>query len=410
MKICIHTLGCKVNQFESGTLSGMFRQIGWQLVEFPGFAQVYVINTCSVTAAGDKKSRNAIRRARQINPDALLAVCGCYPKSARPEHLTELGADIIAGPGDKQQLFDQILEHTKTVIENPPTFEHGFATETKTRALLKVQDGCRNFCSYCIIPHTRPTLKSLSVKRALEQCESMAANGFKEIVICGIEIASYGRDFADKSIDLTAFVGSLCAAFPNIRFRLGSLKPNIVTEEFCAALAKHKNLCPHLHISLQSGSDNILKRMNRGYTTRLFYENVKTAQKHFDNCAITTDIIVGFPGETEQDFAATIDFAKKCGFSQIHIFPYSKRAGTPAAGFGGQIGNAEKKRRAAQLAQVAAQIRLEYLKGQIGKTLTVIAEHGSMGHSENYLPVRLKNCTENSVIEIKINGTDDFVM
>ena len=410
MKICLHTLGCKVNQFESGTLVSMFKSVGWQVAEFPALADVYVINTCTVTAMGDKKSRNAIRRARQLNPDALLVVCGCYPKSAAPAELEALGIDIISGPGDKQELFRQILEKTGGLNEACPDFELAFATETRTRALLKVQDGCRNFCSYCIIPHTRPTLRSLPVQQALEQCRVMQDNGFKEVVICGIEVASYGRDFTDKTQTLAGLVDQLCRAFPDIRFRLGSLKPTIITRDFCRTLAAHKNLCNHFHVSLQSGSDAILKRMNRGYTSDTFYQNLQNLRRHFPGCAITTDIIVGFPGETPADFQATVTLTQKCEFSQIHVFPYSRRQNTPAASFEGQVPNAEKKLRAAELAQVGQQLRQQYLTGQIGQTLTVLTERDNMGHSENYLPVRLKNCRENSLVQVKIESLDDFLI
>ena len=346
MKIAFYTLGCKVNQYETQALEQMFSARGHVLVPFEEQADAYIINTCTVTAVSDKKSRNVIRRVRKANPDAVIAVCGCYPQT-HPD-------DMAAG-----------------------------GLEGRTRSMLKVEDGCVNFCTYCIIPFARGPVRSQPLCEAVAQTKQLAAQGYRELVITGIEISSWGRDFRDGS-SLIDLLEAVCAAAPECRIRLGSLEPRTITEEFCVRAAKLPNLCPHFHLSMQSGCDTVLKRMNRKYDTDRFYESVALLNKHFRRPGITTDMIVGFPGETEEEFLQSLAFIEKCAFSAMHIFPYSKRPGTPAAAMKDQILNAEKEERAHRAGAVAAQLSKSYLEQFVGDEEEVLFEEEKNGLWRGY--------------------------
>ena len=360
MKIAFYTLGCKVNQYETQAMEQMMTARGHELVPFEGEADAYVINTCSVTAVSDKKSRQMIRRARKAAPDAILAVCGCYAQT-HPEDMADLSIDLVAGTGDRTGFAD-LLEQTWrerqpiTALDNAMgrrLFEvlPAGGLEGRTRAMLKIEDGCNNFCTYCIIPYARGPIRSLPLEEAKAQAAQLAAQGYRELVLTGIEISSWGHDLKNGQ-GLIDLVEAVCAAAPECRVRLGSLEPRTVTEDFCRRAAALPNLCPQFHLSMQSGCDATLKRMNRKYDTARYLESITLLNHWFDRPAVTTDMIVGFPEETEEEFAQTLDFIRKCCFAQMHIFPYSIRPGTPAAGMT-QITKAVKEERAHRAAAVA---------------------------------------------------------
>ena len=420
MKIAFYTLGCKVNQYETQALEQMFSERGHELVPFEGSADAYIVNTCTVTAVSDKKSRQVIRRARKDNPDAVIAVCGCYPQT-HPDDMPDLGVDLVSGTGDRTG-FVELLERTfaqrapitalddamkRRIFETLPAG----GLEGRTRSMLKVEDGCVNFCTYCIIPFARGPVRSQPLEQAVEQAGQLAAEGYRELVITGIEISSWGREFRDGS-SLIDLLEAVCAAAPECRIRLGSLEPRTITEEFCARACKLPNLCPHFHLSMQSGCDSVLKRMNRKYDTARFYESVQLLRRYFDRPGITTDMIVGFPGESEEEFAQSLDFIRKCAFSAMHIFPYSKRPGTPAAAMKDQILNAVKQERAHRAGEIAAEMEQAYLSTFVGETVEVLFEEHKngmwRGYTTRYTEVavdageQLHNCFRN----VRITAVD----
>ena len=400
MNIAYYTLGCKVNQYETQALEQLLTQRGHALVPFEGEADAYVINTCTVTAVSDKKSRQVIRRARKTAPHAVIAVCGCYPQT-HPGDMEGLGVDLVSGTGDRLG-FAELLERTWrerqpiTALDNAlerRSFEvlPAGGLEGRTRCMLKVQDGCVNFCSYCIIPYARGPVRSAPLETAVAQGLTLAKAGYREIVVTGIEIASWGWDLKDRG-NLTDLVESLCSALPEVRIRLGSLEPRVVTEEFCRRLSRFSNLCPQFHLSLQSGSDAVLTRMRRKYHTERYLQSVTLLRTFFPGCALTTDLIVGFPGETEAELSESLSFARQCRFAAMHVFPYSRRPGTPAAEMPGQLSKTEKEARSAQALAVAAELEQAYLTEQVGKILEVLFEEpaGSglyAGHAPNYAKV-----------------------
>lgn len=399
MKIAFYTLGCKVNQYETQAMAQILAARGHTICDFDAACDAYVINTCSVTAVADKKNRAVIRRCRREHPDALLAVCGCYPQHDA-EAVRQLGAELVGGSGDRAAFCDA-LEAAAAARVPAVAVDNALARrvfeplpagglETRTRAMLKVQDGCCNFCTYCIIPYTRGPVRSLPLADAVEQAETLARRGYREIVLTGIEIASWGVDLPGKP-GLAELVCAVCRAVPGLRVRLGSLEPRIVTESFCTALAGCGNLCPQFHLSLQSGSDTVLRRMRRKYDTARYYESVTLLRRFFPGCAITTDVIVAFPGETEAEFAETLAFAEKCGFAAMHIFPYSRRPGTPADRMPGQHGNAVKEARAHAAGEVAARLSARYRSALIGTVQPVLFEERAdglyAGHAPNYVKV-----------------------
>lgn len=409
MRVAIYTLGCKVNQYETQAMERELLRRGHSLVPFEGEADAYIVNTCTVTAVSDKKSRAMLRRAKKENPAALVAVCGCYAQT-RPDEVAALGVDLVGGSNDRMAFLDELEaaaarlgsralqaasgapRSTVQDIMSTRTFEElpAGGLEGRTRAMLKVEDGCVNFCSYCVIPYARGPVRSLPPERAAAEAARLMAEGYREIVLTGIEISSWGRDLAGKP-GLADLVEAVCAAAPRCRIRLGSLEPRTVTEEFCGRISGLHNLCPHFHLSLQSGCDATLKRMNRKYDTERYYESVALLREHYVNPGITTDLIVGFPGEDEAEFEQTLAFIQKCGFSAMHIFPYSRRAGTPAAKMPGQVSRGEKEARAARAAQAAAAMKREYLERLLGQTVPVLFEEEREGlwhgHAPNYVDV-----------------------
>ena len=394
MRIAFYTLGCKVNQYETQALEQLFTQRGHTLVPFDGDADAYVINTCTVTAVSDKKSRQTVRQARKRAPEAIVAVCGCYPQT-HPQDMEGLSVDLVAGTGDRLH-FVELLEQTWRDRRPVTALDDAFSRrefeilppgglEGRTRAMLKVEDGCVNFCSYCAIPYARGRVRSLPLEEAVRQTREIQARGYRELVLTGIELSSWGS--------LPDLIEAVCTAAPDCRVRLGSLEPRTITEEFCLRTARLPNLCPHFHLSLQSGCDSVLARMNRKYDCARYDQSVTLLREYFDRPAITTDLIVGFPGETEEEFRQTLDFIQTCAFAAMHVFPYSKRPGTPAADLPNQVPKVEKERRAALAGEVARRMEQEYLQSFCGTIQDVLFEEEKnglwRGHTTRYLAVEV---------------------
>jgi len=424
MRVAFYTLGCKVNQYETQALEQMLAARGHALVPFEGEADAYVINTCTVTAVSDKKSRQVIRRARKSAPDAVIAVCGCYPQT-HPQDMEELSIDLVSGTGDRAGFVD-LLERTWAERQPITALDDAFkrrvfevlpagGLEGRTRAMMKVQDGCVNFCTYCIIPFARGALRSLPLEEAVAQAAQLAAEGYQELVLTGIEISSWGVEKKDGS-SLIDLLEAVCAAAPNCRIRLGSLEPRTITEEFCRRAAKLPNLCPHFHLSMQSGCDAVLKRMNRKYDTARYYQSVELLRVFFEDPAITTDMIVGFPGETEEEFLQTLAFIRKCAFSSMHIFPYSKRPGTPADKMPGQVLKAVKEERAHRGAAVAAEMERAYLERWVGREEPVLFEEEReglwRGYTTRYTEVKAATAENlhNQIRTVRIEAVEDTAL
>lgn len=425
MNIAIYTLGCKVNQFESAAMERELTARGHTLVPFGSPADACLINTCTVTAVSDKKARAAIRRAKRLAPNAVVAVCGCYGQ-VDPDAVAELGVDVVAGSAGHMAFLDMVeqavqdrqgrgpaapvvsVNRALTQREFEPLPPGGLAG--RTRAYLKVEDGCVNFCSYCIIPYARGPVRSLSLADAAAQARELAKAGYRELVLTGIEISSWGQDLGNGTA-LADLIEAVCRAAPELRMRLGSLEPRTVTEEFCRRTAQLPNLCPHFHLSLQSGCDETLKRMNRKYDTARYLESVSLLRSYFAEPAIAADLIVGFPGETEDAFQRTLDFLQRCAFAWLHVFPYSRRPGTPAAVLPDQVPKEIKEDRARRAANAAKELSQKWLRSQVGTVQSVLFEEEKnglwRGHAPNYTAVRVKGeGLHNQLRDVTITGID----
>jgi len=399
MKYIISTLGCKVNQYETQAMETFLMEKGHERAVPGELADLIIVNTCAVTAESGRKSRQTIRRLKDENPGALVAVCGCYSQ-IEPEAAEKLGAEVVFGANLRTEFIEAIerkLQGGDGCMNIDAPFKRrefellpAGAVDHRTRAMLKIQDGCVNFCSYCIIPYTRGRLRSLPLDVAAEETAKLNREGFKEIVLTGIEVASYGVDLPGKP-GLADVIEVVAKAAPDMRIRLGSLEPTVITEDFCRRLAATGKLCRHFHLSLQSGCDRTLKAMNRKYNCAEFYHAVELLRQYFPGCALTCDLITGFPGETEEDQQATLEFIRKCAFADMHIFPYSRRPGTPADKMEGQNTSAVKSRRAKEAQKVAAEMHREYMLSALGTELDVLfeseSEGGFVGHSDSYLSV-----------------------
>ena len=400
MKYVFSTLGCKVNQFETQAMEKLLQEKGF-IPAGSESADVVVVNTCAVTAESVRKSRQTVRRLRNQHPGALTAVCGCFSQIS-PEDASALGADIVYGSGDRKKLVEDIIkaleERQKIISVDDPFKRRVFepltagAVDGRTRAMLKIQDGCDNFCTYCIIPYARGRVRSLPLNEITRQSAELSSEGFREIVVTGIEIASYGKDLRDGT-HLADAIAAAAKSAPNARIHIGSLEPTVITEEFCARLAELGNVCPHFHLSVQSGSDEVLRRMNRKYDTARLLRAAENLRRYFPECALTADLITGFPGETLEQHAETLRTIRACAFSQMHVFPYSIREGTKAASMSDQLTAAEKERRAREVRAVAEEMRSGYLCSCVGQTLSVLFETEedgySFGHADNYCEVRV---------------------
>ena len=436
-KAALHNLGCKVNAYETEAMQQMLEDAGYEIVPFREGADVYVINTCSVTNVADKKSRQMLHRAKKMNPSAVVVAAGCYVQAAGEELKKDEAVDLVIGNNRKKDLVEVLEryfnehEGTDDIIDIGKTSEyeklHIRKIADHTRAFIKVQDGCNQFCSYCIIPYTRGRVRSRPMEDVVQEVEALAASGYKEIVLTGIHLSSYGADFKrtaenpEAAADLLSLIVRL-DRIPGIeRIRLGSLEPRIITDEFAETLAGLKSFCPHFHLSLQSGCNETLKRMNRHYTTEDYEARCEILRRYFHNPAITTDVIVGFPQETEEEFEETRQFLKRIHFYEMHIFKYSRREGTRAAVMEGQVPEPKKAERSDILLALEEQMSLEYRRSFLGKEeevlleerISVDGEDYMVGHTRQYVkavvPYRegLKNVTVRGVMERMV--TDEIL-
>ena len=417
MKYIITTLGCKVNQYETQAMETILNERGHCACCDGELADAVIINTCAVTAESGRKSRQTIRRLRDENPGAVVAVLGCYSQ-LDPEETEKLGADVIYGTNDRVKFLDDIEkamncgEHSKAIDE--PFRRREFeilpagAVTGRTRAMLKIQDGCVNFCTYCIIPYTRGRLRSLPIEKAKEEAAKLNAAGYREIVLTGIEVASYGVDLPGKPT-LADVICAVADSAPNARIHLGSLEPTVITEDFCIRLRDTGRLCRHFHLSLQSGCDRTLEAMNRKYDTAHFYHAVELLREYFPGCALTCDLITGFPGESEADQAQTLEFIEKCAFSAMHIFPYSRRPGTPADKMERQLDRSTKAKRAREAQRIADRMHRDFMLSSVGSVLPVLFETEedgcSIGHSDTYILVKVpRTGLHGEVKNVRITG------
>ena len=421
--VSFYTLGCKVNQYESNAMEQKFIENGYSAAKSSDIADIYVVNTCSVTNVAERKSRQMMRRAKQINPNAIIVVCGCYAQVAKEEIEKMPEVDIVIGINEKNNIVNIVEEFIKekekiTLVEdvsNQKEFlDFGSTTYTeKNRAVIKVQDGCNMFCSYCIIPYARGRIRSRQIARVVEEVENIAKEDIKEVVVTGIHVASYGKDL-EEDVGLIDLLEEINKVKGIERIRLSSLEPTIITKDFLDRLIKLEKICDHFHLSLQSGCDKTLKAMNRKYDTKIYREVVDLIRKYYPNAAITTDIIVGFPGETDEDFEECYKFAEEIKFYMMHVFKYSPRKGTPAAKRDDQIDGNIKEERSNRLIELSSKLQNEYNEMYVGKEVKVLIEELEdgyfKGHTTNYIEVFAKGKEEkdyiNSIVNVKIKNAD----
>ena len=430
-KAALHNLGCKVNAYETEAMQHLLEEAGYEIVPFTQKADVYVINTCSVTNMADRKSRQMLHKAKKNNPDSIVVAAGCYVQTSEKEVLNDLSVDIVIGNDRKHDLvrlldeysLDSVNDTVDDINDGKHDFEELFIDQTKehTRAFIKVQDGCNQFCSYCIIPYARGRVRSRRFENVIAEVERLAANGFKEVVLTGIHLSSYGVDF-EEATGLLELIQAVNAVKGIERIRLGSLEPKIVTEHFASELSKLDKICPHFHLSLQSGCDATLKRMNRKYTTKEYERCCELLRKYFVHPAITTDVIVGFPGETEEEFEQTKAYLEHIHFYEMHIFKYSKRKGTRAAVMPDQIDEQVKAARSEKLIALGHDMSKEFRKFYIGKNEEVLFEEKAVigdkeyfvGYTKEYVKVAKKTDEnlENQIVSGRISGmlTDEILL
>ncbi len=417
-KVAFYTLGCKVNQYESEAMCELFLKNGYSQTDFEDVADVYVINTCTVTNMSDRKSRQIIRRAKKKNPKAIVVVTGCYAQTSPDEVLAIDGVDIIVGTNEKSKIVEHVNSHKKYNvfdISKNHEFEnmHVSSYSDRTRAFIKVQEGCNQFCSYCIIPYARGPIRSRDIKDVLSEARDIIKSGYREIVLVGIHIASYGLD--KKSYDLADLITRIDKLDGLSRLRLSSIEPMTLNREFIEKIKNCKTLCPHFHLSLQSGCDETLKRMNRKYTTAQYKDITDAIRENFDNPAITTDIMTGFPEETDEEFEKTAMFTREIAFADAHIFQYSRRKGTPADKMPNQVSPETKEKRSKIIEDITKKSREEFLNAQLGKTVKVLFEQKCHdddrffeGKTPNYVTVRVKCDTDinNQILDVLLKSSN----
>ena len=427
-KVALHNLGCKVNAYETEAMQEMLEHAGYEIVPFQEGADIYVINTCTVTNIADRKSRQMLHRARKMNPDAVVVAAGCYVQAQAEKQVIDPCIDIVLGNNKKQDLltalqaYEEAHGDLREVIDINHTKEYENLHLTKqgehTRAYIKVQDGCNQFCSYCIIPYARGRVRSRAKEDVVAEVTDLAKNGYQEVVLTGIHLSSYGIDFENED-NLLSLIRAVHEIEGIKRIRLGSLEPRIITEEFAQAIAALPKMCPHFHLSLQSGCNETLKRMNRRYTSEEFYEKCEILRKYFEKPALTTDVIVGFPQETEEEFETTYEFLKKICFYETHIFKYSKREGTKAAVMQGQIPEQIKAKRSARLIELGEKNRRAYEESFLGKTVEVLVEEKSdvngkemwTGHTKEYMKIALESekNLQNCILNVQIKDGREII-
>ena len=427
-KVALHNLGCKVNAYETEAMQEMLEHAGYEIVPFQEGADIYVINTCTVTNIADRKSRQMLHRARKMKPDAVVVAAGCYVQAQAEKQVIDPCIDIVLGNNKKQDLltalqaYEEAHGDLREVIDINHTKEYENLHLTKqgehTRAYIKVQDGCNQFCSYCIIPYARGRVRSRAKEDVVAEVTDLAKNGYQEVVLTGIHLSSYGIDFENED-NLLSLIRAVHEIEGIKRIRLGSLEPRIITEEFVQAIAALPKMCPHFHLSLQSGCNETLKRMNRRYTSEEFYEKCEILRKYFEKPALTTDVIVGFPQETEEEFETTYEFLKKICFYETHIFKYSKREGTKAAVMQGQIPEQIKAKRSARLIELGEKNRRAYEESFLGKTVEVLVEEKSdvngkemwTGHTKEYMKIALESekNLQNCILNVQIKDGREII-
>lgn len=412
MKVALTTLGCKVNHYETEAMRELFVQDGWEIVEFSDLADVYVINTCTVTQTSDTKSRQMIARAHRLNPNALVVAVGCYAQTA-PEAVASLeGVGLVIGTSGRKEIVlrvnDALASKSDEAYISPLYEMRAFeplsaVRDSRTRATLKIQDGCVNFCSYCIIPYARGPLRSRPMDEISSEVARLADEGYHEIVLTGIHLASYGRDLANEKTTLLDAISRASKPEGIRRIRLGSLEPLFVTEDVAKALAENPKICRQFHLSLQSGSNTVLKRMNRRYSAEEYLAALALLREYMPDCAITTDVIAGFPGETETEHAETLAFCKAAKFARMHVFPFSLRKGTKAESLPSHLPKSIKDARAKELIHLGKELTHAYLNEQIGSVVEVLAESDGAGYSGNYIRVKTA-APEGEIVRIRIEG------
>ena len=421
-KAALHNLGCKVNAYETEAMQEMLEKAGYEIVPFKEGADIYIINTCTVTNIADRKSRQMLHRARKMNPDAIVVAAGCYVQAQAEKQEIDPCIDIVLGNNRKKDLITVLEEYQKNKAEDTCLEEVEDISRTReyeplsltrpgdhTRAYIKVQDGCNQFCTYCIIPYARGRVRSRTVEDVIREVRSLAENGYREVVLTGIHLSSYGIDF-DGERHLLELIRAVHEVDGISRIRLGSLEPGIVTEEFAEAIAALPKMCPHFHLSLQSGCDATLKRMNRRYTSGEYYEKCQILRKYFDHPALTTDVIVGFPGETEEEFRQSMEFVDKVDFYETHIFKYSKREGTKAAVMEGQVSEQVKARRSALMISE---------ESFVGKEVEVLVEEPAViegrtvqtGHTKEYIKIALEQEEDlrNQIVKVRVDNDSQII-
>ena len=423
-KVALHNLGCKVNAYETEAMQQMLEAAGYEIVPFAPGADIYVINTCTVTNIADRKSRQMIHKAKKMNPDAIVVAAGCYVQAGKEKAETDMSIDLIIGNNKKQELIPLLEEFQKNRNRGQGLIDIGHTreyekleidrTEEHTRAYIKVQDGCNQFCTYCVIPYARGRVRSRRTEDVVREVERLACSGCQEIVLTGIHLSSYGVDRKEEGENLLSLIQAVHQVNGIERIRMGSLEPGIITEEFAAAIAKLPKVCPHFHLSLQSGCTSTLKRMNRRYTAEEYREKCEILRKYYPAPALTTDVITGFPGETEEEFAESRSFVDSIGFYETHIFPYSRREGTKAADMPDQLPEQIKKERCREMIELGKKHRTEYMQHFLGQEKTVLFEEIQtideeeywVGHTMEYLKVGVKTNQnlENKIAVIKIES------
>ena len=421
-KVALHNLGCKVNAYETEAMQEMLENHGYEIVPFKEGADIYIINTCTVTNMADRKSRQMLHRAKKLNPDAIVVATGCYVQAQEENGNIDECIDIIIGNNKKKDLIEILENHTpKSVIDINHTKEyeemHLSKTAEHTRAYIKVQDGCNQFCTYCIIPYARGRVRSRAKEDVIREVMDLANNGYQEVVLTGIHLSSYGVDLEGE--DLLSLILAVHEVEGIQRIRLGSLEPRIITEEFAKTISELPKMCPHFHLSLQSGCDETLRRMNRRYTSEEYYEKCQLLRKYFDNPALTTDVIVGFPGETEEEFEKSKAFVDKVNFYETHIFKYSKRQGTKAAVMEGQVPEQIKTVRSNIMLEMDEKKRAEYEKAFVGREVEVLFEEKItkndacywVGHTKEYVKIALQTeeNLQNQLTNVRIDSQSQII-
>ena len=430
-KAALHNLGCKVNAYETEAMQEMLEKAGYEIVPFKEGADIYIINTCTVTNIADRKSRQMLHRARKMNPGAIVVAAGCYVQAQAEKQEVDPCIDIVLGNNRKKDLIAVLEEYEKnkeadTCLEEVEDISRTREYETlsltrpgdHTRAYIKVQDGCNQFCTYCIIPYARGRVRSRAVEDVIREVRSLAGNGYREVVLTGIHLSSYGIDF-DGERHLLELIRAVHEVEGISRIRLGSLEPGIITEEFAESISSLPKMCPHFHLSLQRGCDDTLRRMNRRYTSAEYYEKCQILRKYFDHPALTTDVIVGFPGETEEEFRQSMEFVDKVNFYETHIFKYSRREGTKAAAMEGQVSEQVKAQRSALMISLGERKRKAYEESFVGKDVEVLVEEPAIiggkavqtGHTKEYIKIALEQEEDlrNQIVKIRIDNDSQII-